>query len=285
MRIVPFPNFQHAASLKGFSAARDPRGSIFAEARVDIDLRGCEFIRPPAALWCLIYALLASARGSVCSVLVPEAMPVCIYLKSIGLFRVLNENGVNVDERGIPDRDAPQLILPLTRIENVSQVDDLTNRAYEVLSGSSLGAANLYGIISETFAELAQNAVQHADSPIAAYGLIQFYESELGQRFVCVVADGGVGIRRSLEKNPELADRVPYDWVAIELAVRERISGTTEKTRGIGLFGIAEDMRMAGRQLIIHSGQGSLRISEDMQSEARRTKLFPGTLAYASIPT
>lgn len=51
------------------------------------------------------------------------------------------------------------------------------------------------------------------------------------------------------------------------------------------LYGVSEDMRIPGRQLIIHSGIGSLRISEDVQSEARRTELFPGTLTYASLPT
>lgn len=97
------------------------------------------------------------------------------------------------------------------------------------------------------------NAVQHAESRIGAYGLVQFYESERGQRFVCAVANGGIGIRRSLEKNPDFRFRVPYDWVAVELAMGERVSGTGDSTRGIGLYGVAEDMRKSsGRQLIIH---------------------------------
>ncbi len=129
------------------------------------------------------------------------------------------------------------------------------------------------------------NAVQHAESSIGAYGLVQFYDSGDRRRFVCVVGDGGIGIRRSLEKNPEFRSRVPYDWVAVELAMMERVSGTGDRTRGSGLYGVAEDMRKAGRQLIIHSGIGALQIDEDLQSQARRTRLFPGTLAYASIPT
>ena len=76
---------------------------------------------------------------------------------------------------------------------------------------------------------------------------------------------------------------VPYDWVAIERAVRERISGTGKPTRGIGLFGVAEDMRSTGRSLIIHTGIGSLEINENVESRARRTTLFPGTLAATTI--
>ncbi len=86
-------------------------------------------------------------------------------------------------------------------------------------------------------------------------------------------------------RHPELTDRVPYDWAAIELSLRDRISGTGSGTRGIGLYGVAEDMRKAGRQLIIHSGIGMVKISEEMESEAKRTVLFPGTLTCVSIPT
>ena len=57
----------------------------------------------------------------------------------------------------------------------------------------------------------------------------------------------------------------------------------TEKVR-IGLFGVAEDMRQAGRQLTVHSGQGVLQITEEIETQSRRSTLFPGTLAYASIP-
>jgi hypothetical protein len=63
------------------------------------------------------------------------------------------------------------------------------------------------------------------------------------------------------------------------------VSGTGNPTRGIGLFGISEDMRKPGRQLIIHSGIGAFRINEELTSQVWRTVLFPGTLAYASIPT
>jgi len=79
---------------------------------------------------------------------------------------------------------------------------------------------------------------------------------------------------------------VPYDWVAIELAARERVSGSGDPTRGIGLHGVSEDMRKPGRSLIIHSGIGMMMvISPDVESSATRSTLFPGTLAFAAIPT
>ena len=113
--------------------------------------------------------------------------------------------------------------------------------------------------------------------------MVQYYREASDSRFLCVVADGGIGIRKSLERNEDLRTRIFYDWSAIELALKERVTGTGSPTRGIGLASIAEDMRRPGRQLLIHSGIGIVTQSEDLESDARRGTLFPGTLAFASI--
>ncbi|MBI2957888.1 MAG: hypothetical protein HYY32_03505 [Chloroflexi bacterium] len=250
-----------------------------------VDLRGCEFVFPAAVLWCVVYPLLAKSRGTQSQVLVPTNFGVCTYLESLGVFDILKQGEVVVDDRGVPRKPDTKLVLPVSRFNSQSEVEDLANKALDNLMGRDLGAANLRSLVIEVFAELALNAVQHASSTIGAFGFIQFYQFEKGNRFICVVADGGIGIRRSLERNPALRDRVFYDWDAIELATRERVSGTGDPTRGIGLFGVSEDMRKPGRQLIITSGIGALAIEEDLLSRAWRTVLFPGTLAYASIPT
>jgi hypothetical protein len=246
-------------------------------------MRECQFIRPPAVLWTAVFPLLAVARGSACRLLVPENLGIGLYLQSVGLLRLLKDSGVEVDDRGLSNRQAPQLIVPLTRFQSEGEVEQLANDALDALARAGMGSANLHPLVSEVFAELALNAVQHAESPIGAFGIIQFYESQAGRRFVCAVADGGIGIRQSLERNPSLADKVPYDWDAIELALEEGISRTGSRTRGIGLFGVGEDMRKPGRQLIIHSGIGMLQINEATQGDPQRTTLFPGTLVSASI--
>jgi len=207
-------------------------------------------------------------------------------MRSLGMFDILQQAGAGVDTRGIGrSRPDPQLIVSLTVLNSQRDVDELANSALESLSESHLGSANTHPFVSEIFAEIALNAVEHSQSPVGAIGFIQFYEFAEGRRFVCGVADGGIGIRQSLERNSALRERIFYDWDAIELATRERISGTGSPTRGIGLYGVAEDMRSPGHQLIIHSGIGVMHINEDLRTAARRTTLFPGTLAYASIPT
>lgn len=285
MRIDVPVNFKHPGELDHRYTSRDPRESDFTEAEVEVDLRRCDFVWPAAVLWCVVYLSLVRLRGAACELLVPGNMGVCIHLKALGLFDILKGVGVKVDDRGVYLRQESQVVLPLENFHTVSEVDVLANKALDNLQRSGLGAANIRPVVSEAFAELALNAAQHAHSPFGAYGLIQFYQGKAGTRFVCGVSDGGIGIRRSLEQNPALKPRIHYDWDAIELAVRERVSGTGDPTRGIGLYGVVDEMRRPGRQMSIHSGLGYLSLSDRVGFRAERTKLFLGTLAYVAIPT
>lgn len=212
-------------------------------------------------------------------------MGVCAYLKALSVFDVARELGVEVDDRGIRGpRYSTRIILPLTKFQTTSDAVRISNDAFSRLNASDLPAANLGSIVTELFSELALNAAQHSDSSIGAFACIQSIASRGGARFVCIVADGGIGVRASLYRNEKLRARVSYDWDALELAVRERVSGTGDPHRGIGLYGVSEDVRQQGRSLLLHSGMGSLEIKEDLQSFAARTRLFPGTLAYVSMP-
>jgi hypothetical protein len=231
VRVVANTKFEHSASLRGFFGSEDPRKSLFNHREVEIDLRNCQFVRPAAVLWCVVFPLLVRARQIPCRLLVPESFEVCRYLKSLGLFQLLKENEVEVDDRGVDHREDPQLVVPMTRFDTEFDVENVTNDADEAL-GRFGGPVTLHAVVTNTFAELALNAVQHSESPLGAYGFIQFYDSPRGRRFVCGVADGGIGVRNSLEKNPEHGRRVYYDWDALELALRERVSGTLEPTRG-----------------------------------------------------
>lgn len=284
LRISVPPNFRHAAEIWDNGASNDPRRPGFEETDLRIDLRDCTFIRAAAALWCAVFPLLAFGRGARVELIVPDDRGVCTYLKSLGLFDVLRSSGVDVDDRGIRAKEDPQIVVPFTRFAKQADVELIANETHERLKRLELGAYSVYPDVIEVFAELGNNAVEHADSTIGALGVVQFYRFEEGQRFVVGVADGGIGIRRSLERNPELRDRISYDWDAIELATRERVSSTGSTHRGIGLFDVAERMRKGGRSLMIHSGIGSMQIGEERETESRRSNLFPGTLAYASIP-
>ncbi|MHB8392646.1 MAG: hypothetical protein ACYDBH_24220, partial [Acidobacteriaceae bacterium] len=54
---------------------------------------------------------------------------------------------------------------------------------------AGVGAANLYSVVAEVFAELALNAVQHSQSEIGCLGLIQFL-SVRERRAICLRGRG-----------------------------------------------------------------------------------------------
>ncbi len=280
--ITPPPQFTHAGQLSESQLSRDPRDS-----RIDdfaIDLRACEFVRPPAVLWCAIYCLLAARHGTSCQVLAPENIGVAGYLKATRLFDLLREHGVSVDDHDIEPAQQGRMALAIQRLDTQSDVERVADEALESLSDQNLGAANRRTLVAETFTELAGNAVEHGESPVGSYGMIQHYDWQEGPRFLCVVADGGIGIRESLMRNAALRDRIGHDWDAIDLAMQERMTGTGHPHRGKGLFEVSQEMRSPDSELLIHSGLGIVS-PEDPQMRARAGALFPGTLAYATLRT
>ena len=247
-------------------------------------MRRCASVRPPAVLWCVVYPLLAKLRGTVCRLLIPEDPDVAAHLQEVGLFETLRSAGIEVEHEATPSSSGSNLVVPITRFDDTADVDELCNQVELRTAELGLGAANVRSLVNDVFFELAFNAADHSDSPIGAYALIQFERSEMGGRFLCAVADGGIGIRLSLKRNTSHGSRVPNDWTAIDLACRERITGTNDPHRGIGLSFASDEIRKTGRQMVLHSGSGATTINENAESESRSVALFPGTLAFVSIP-
>ena len=285
MEIVPDQEFRDALSIPAEFNAFDPRYESFEESDLTVNLQGCRRIHPSGVLWCAIYLLLAKRRGSNCTILAPEDALVSTYLDSTGLFRLLSDKGVEVECNIKKESKSDDIIVPLTRFDDLLESEEFTNRVSGLLTNSRRGSANIYRVIYEAFAELANNAVEHSGSGIGAYGLVEASTDEQDRQISFVIADGGVGIRESLEPYIERNRYHGYEWEAIALSVRELVSGTSSNTRGIGLFSVLEEATIPGRELVIHSGKGILTVSKDSQIEIVRASIFPGTLVHFSTPT
>ena len=285
MEIVPPKNFRAARYIKARFTKYDPRLHSFPEPNVVLNLRECSSVHPPAILWCAVYLSLWSKRELDCLLLLPHSRAAMSSLTDSGLFQILREANVkvNVEREEVRRSVSVETILPITRFDGLLEADELTNRVEDSLIRSGLGSANVHPIVRELFSELVNNAAEHSESIIGAYGFVQFYSSGQERRFMCGVADGGIGIRQSIERNPGLR-HFGYDWSAIELATKELVSGTGSSTRGIGLFSVFDEMHRPGRELVIHSGNGLLIKSEDSQVRIVKANLFPGTLVYFSVP-
>ena len=283
MEIIPNSNFKDARNVPAKFNRFDPRSDNFDETEVIVNLTECARIGPPAVMWCAVYLLLARRRGSSCALIAPSDGSVATYLKGTGLFSVLQEEGISLeqDQGASPDSSA---LLPLTRFTSTTEAEDLTNQIHFSLSGSRQGSASIYHVIYETFSELANNAAEHSASPIGAYGLALFDPPESSGRLVCGVADGGIGVRTSLLRNPLHADHGHYEWSAMERATEELVSGSLDPYRGIGLYETVEKSRIPGRELVIHSGNGIIVKGRKLSTRISGANLFPGTMVSISIP-
>ena len=283
MEIIPRPNFKDARNIPARLSRHDPRSDGFKEREVIVNLRECTTVSPPAALWCAVYLLLARQRGSDCTLIAPEDPKVAEQLADLGLLELLQPAGVNVfSERGATSDT--NVLLPLTGFRNTTEAEDLTNRIHLSLTESGRGTASINHVIYETFSELANNAAEHSNSEIGAYGLVLLGTSEGEIRLICGVADGGIGIPTSLLRNPLHEEYSHYEWSAMERATEELVSGTLDSYRGIGLYETVEKARTPGRELIIHSGAGIIIKGKKLTTRITSTKLFPGTMVYLSIP-
>jgi hypothetical protein len=290
LRIKPTMNkegvigLKHAGELHPCFDLFDPRNLSFDSPRVDVDLRECVYVRAQAALWCVVYLALASERGARCRLLVPIHRGVSVYLKTLGMFDWLKESNVEVDDRDIHPRYGRTTVLPITLFRTVADVSHFARWIFQSLRSEHPDAEEPIQVLTRLFGELAMNAVLHSESEVGVFGCVEFSEIGPTARFTCAVADGGIGLHGSMSKNDALRGRVSYDWDSLELAVRERVSGTGNPQPGIGLNEAGEDIRQSRGSFLLHSGMGSLAISGNSRNPAHRTRLFPGTLAFVTIP-
>lgn len=287
MEVRPPQRFVHPGQLDLDACLVDPREERFPMDvdTVNVNLGGCTVLKPPAWLWCVTYMLLARERSIPVKVRVPENERVRAGLESVGLFALLRSADVSLAPGDIEQPDSENVVIPLVRFKNQGTVHRLANRAYDELADRGIGRPEVQRIVSEAFVELAMNAVEHAQSPIGAFGFIQFLSSPRGERIAFGVADGGIGIQRSLAKNPAIEDPLLDDRMAVQVALKERISGTQDPTRGFGLHGLLEQMHRRGYGFELHSGNGRFQSSDAQETRSTKETLFPGTLAYGIIPT
>lgn len=284
MEIVPRQIFKDARSVPAKFSRYDPRSVEFNEREVIVNLKDCLRVDPPAVLWCAVYLLLAKRRGSECALVAPDDEGAVIELQKSGLLGVLLDGDVTVRVGKTGISVSPEAILPLSRFDSTS-AENLTDQLHISLSTHRQGSANVFLDIVETFSELANNAAEHSESEIGALGFVQFLSKGKERRFLLAVADGGVGIRQTLERNPKHLENYGFEWAAIRKATGELVSGTLSRHRGIGLFSTFDESHRPGRELIIHSGRGIIDLTSNSQARMVRANLFPGTLVFVAMPS
>ena len=151
-------------------------------------------------------------------------------------------------------QDETTYILEPTAFHSMREAQDLTDQLEESLSELSNVAANIKPQVVEMFSEMVNNAAEHGMSDAGAHCHVRLMPHRRGLALDSVITDRGLGIRATLERNPDL--QVESDEQALRLAVQELTSGTGNPTRGIGLWTAFLECQKPGRKLQVHSGTG-----------------------------
>jgi anti-sigma regulatory factor (Ser/Thr protein kinase) len=160
----------------------------------------------------------------------------------------------------------------LVQVETSEDCPRVTNQLRSVLVKTGEVSDVVLNNAVHCLLELLENVVHHADSPTKGVACAQSYKNHVE----VAIADCGIGIRRSLAKNPAHRGRVDSDEAAVRLALQKGITSTPDRNSGEGLFFVAELMLRAGR-IKVCSGEATLLAGRNGIGIKQRA-VWPGTL-------
>lgn len=152
--------------------------------------------------------------------------------------------------------------IPLTPILKEQDIGEINNKVERFLTLNSYHySMEEINDIQVMISELCQNVIYHSESNSDYRGLfsMQGYKpKKSGTRKFCIfsIADAGVGIKNSLQKNPLYYDQVFSDCKAISLALKEGVSRIENDFRGNGLYDLNRLTKKHRANLYIHSHGG-----------------------------
>lgn len=215
------------------------------------------------------------------------------YLDRMGLFRFTNQRSpysINIKE------EAGRFI-PLTIIKNSAEQSRFITDMIPLLHLS----ADKTDAIKYTVGELIRNVLEHSESQDGAIVAAQYYKKSNTIRLG--ICDGGVGIKKSLQKYWSAKART--DLEAIKWALVPGISGTTSReggtadNAGAGLFFIKSIAQVARNYFLVYSGSGIYKLllhdkrienprlhsnpDDDRHSERNDAPYFQGTLVAIDL--
>jgi hypothetical protein len=258
---------------------------------VVLDLRSVEFVEPAGI--CGLAALLEfliPRSGEVGLALSGRNVPA--YLERMNFFRMFGDRiRTNVDVALLETRQRgnPGTLQELVNFHSEEEIPSIINRISEILENKEYRLGERAAICA-TLSEICANAVEHGASPFGAYAAVQAYHhivsggrERRGEEVLVAIADGGVGVRETLSRNPRYAEFTETDNDALRHALKMGVSGTGEVGRGGGLAVVGQISTRARGSLSLRSGSGRVTYYGD-RTNSRNVPHFPGTFVRVSLP-
>ncbi len=248
-----------------------------------IDLRRLNFINPwgSVGILCLIECLLKYKKPI--KVVMPADPKVQDYFNKIHMIDAL-ESITKTEPMPLQFNDTiPRLtpILPVASFYNEREVEEIAQQIETTMHDQ--GFTNIIWPCYTIITELASNVVQHSEGS-RGWVVAQRYEYKSERLIEISVGDSGIGMRRSLRKNPQLTKLIVDDKIALKKAVSERVSRYSDPLRGNGLYQVCSEVLATDRRLSIRSGSGCLVVYHDGRQIVYERPHIAGVLTEGLIP-
>ncbi len=263
---------------------------------VILDLREVEFVEPAGICGLATLLEFLIPRSKEVSVIL-SGRDVPAYLERMNFFRLFGDRvKTNTDVASLEGRQRhnPGSLQELVNFHTEEEIPGIINRISEILENQGYRLRERVAVCS-VLSEICANAAEHGSSSFGAYAAVQAYhhivsgrhgarsEEREGEEILVAIADGGVGVRETLSKNPALAEHTATDNDALRQALTMGVSGTGEIGRGGGLALVAQISGRAGGSLSLRSGSGRVTAYKD-RNNSRKVPNFPGTFVRVSLP-
>lgn len=166
--------------------------------------------------------------------------------------------------------------MPAQALVDRVRVDDRAAALAEIMAKQCANASR--DSLEVTLAELLNNCFDHARPDMDLFGLACAQSWPRGNLAQIAIADGGVGIRPTLEENDDIADRLARENACI-LAAEYGVTGKPHRSHsGYGLTLSKDVLVLNGGQLAVVSGTEIALFHRSRQYATTTSQRWQGTL-------
>ena len=221
------------------------------------------------------------------ALILPQSKAVRTYWHRAGIMDALGEFcdfGEVEAAASLLGYDLVEPIVPCLHFRSEADIERLSGEMYLKFDSTLSGYSSLSDGCYEIFIESTLNVLHHAESN-GGFVLAQKYTYDSGPAIEIAVADSGIGIRNSLNKNSELAG-IDSDGSAIRKAMEEGVTSAGHSHRGYGLAHLTHNVQLEqSRRMVIRSGNGIITFSGDGEIREEDTAVeYRGTVVNVTIP-
>lgn len=167
--------------------------------------------------------------------------------------------------------------LPIIEVFDNENIYDVYVDVVKTLKNSPDIELSVLQLLSYCFYEILDNVLTHSGKKTGT--VLMHYEPSRSSIKI-LVADDGIGIRRSLSEN-EIYKKIP-EAEALRMCLKNKV--TDGKGMGYGLYSTSCLIKNAGIWMEIHSGEHILHTDGDRE-EVDKAPLWQGTIIYFEIHT